>query len=288
MADFSAEWLALREPADAAARSSSVTGAIIEVVEGRSSLAVLDLATGTGSNARYLADRLPCDQDWLLVDHDRNLLAQVPQRMRSWAASRQYRFESQSGGFDVRGGRGTYRFVTRSLDLDTIRPDLVDGRDLVTASALLDLVSDRWLQLFAAACRRSGAAVLFTLTYDGRTQCSPEHDDDERIRDLVNRHQRTDKGLGEALGPLAADRLYELLVGLNHHVVRAPSDWVLGAESEELQRQLVDGWASAAASIARDQSRLIARWRAERLDHIRHGRSRISVGHQDLAAWPLE
>jgi hypothetical protein len=35
---------------------------------------------------------------------------------------------------------------------------------LVTASALLDLVSESWMKTLAARCRDAGAAVLFALT----------------------------------------------------------------------------------------------------------------------------
>ena len=77
---------------------------------------------------------------------------------------------------------------------------MFSGRALVTASALLDLVSEEWLRSLAARCRESGAALLFALSYDGRIQCSPDEPEDAAIRELVNQHQRTDKGFGRALG----------------------------------------------------------------------------------------
>jgi 16S rRNA C1402 N4-methylase RsmH len=48
---------------------------------------VLDLATGTGSNIRYLMDRLPRRQRWLAVDRDAALLADLRERMSSWGAA---------------------------------------------------------------------------------------------------------------------------------------------------------------------------------------------------------
>ena len=59
------DWLALREPADAAARSDSLTRTITDVVAPCDPVRVLDLATGTGANLRYLVERLPPRQDWL-------------------------------------------------------------------------------------------------------------------------------------------------------------------------------------------------------------------------------
>jgi len=48
---------------------------------------------------------------------------------------------------------------------------------------------------------------------------------------------------------------------------------------------LIEGWANAATELAPDRDAAIARWRARRLAHIAAGRSRVVVGHDDLAAW---
>ena len=53
----------------------------------------------------------------------------------------------------------------------------------------------------------------------------------------------------------------------------------------DLQRMLIEGWAEAAMEMAPEHSSTIARWRARRLAHIAAGRSRVVVGHDDLAAW---
>jgi hypothetical protein len=158
-------------------------------------------------------------------------------------------------------------------------------RALVTAAALLDLVSESWLRELASRCRGRGAAVLFALSYDGRIQCSPSDPEDAGIRDLVNRHQRTDKGFGPALGPDAADAAERCLTSLGYQVQREPSDWVLAAESDQLQRQLVEGWADAAMAIAPERSASIRGWLARRLTHVAGGRSQLVVGHQDLGGW---
>ena len=52
-------WLALRESVDAASRSTNLTHAVTDAIATANPVRVLDLATGTGSNLRYLVDRLP-------------------------------------------------------------------------------------------------------------------------------------------------------------------------------------------------------------------------------------
>jgi hypothetical protein len=130
-----------------------------------------------------------------------------------------------------------------------------------------------------------GAAVLYTLTYNGRSSCSPIEPEDERIRDLMNRHQNRDKGLGgPAEGPHAVKRAEEIFAEDGFHVRREASDWLLGPNETRLQRELIDGWAEAAAEVAPDLTSTIAAWRERRLQHVASGASRIVVGHDDLAA----
>jgi hypothetical protein len=261
MAEDLSGWLALREPADFAARSREVTQAIIDRLPGERPLRLLDLATGTGSNIRFLAGLLPPGQQWLAVDRDPALLAQVPPHV-----------------------------TTRCLELGTLEnPALVSGRHLVTASALLDLVSASWIARLAECCRAAGAAALFALNYDGRSECSPREPEDDLILELFNRHQRSsDKGFGTAAGPDAADCAVRCFAAAGYVVRQERSDWELAPESpgiNDLQRALIAGWAGAATEVAPDRAVQIGDWLARRLAHVSAGRSRIVVGHQDIAAW---
>jgi hypothetical protein len=163
--------------------------------------------------------------------------------------------------------------------------DLFDGRDLVTASALLDLVSERWIDALTTRCRNAGAIVLFALTYSGGIRCSPVDADDETIRHLVNEHQRRDKGFGPALGPAAADIVCERLTAHGYRVDRDASPWTLTPERADLQRRLIEGWAEAAVEVAPDRAPSIASWRDRRLAHVIAGESALIVGHEDVAAW---
>src|SRR5215467_10757136 len=137
MSDFSADWLALREPVDAASRSVRLARAVAGALPRYRAVDILDLGAGTGANVRYLAGKLPLPQRWLLVDRDERLLSLAP---KAWPA--------------------------RCLDLHqaVLDASLFQGRALVTASALLDLVSDAWLEVLVARCFDAGAAVLFALT----------------------------------------------------------------------------------------------------------------------------
>jgi len=269
MGEFSADWLALREPADHAARSVRLTRAIAgRVAASPRRPQIVDLAAGAGSNMRYLAPQLPPRQHWRLVDHDAALLRAASRTCAANVAT----------------------IAAEPFDLSTLDApsahELFDGASLVTASALLDLVSERFIHVVAGACRSAGAAALFALTYDGRIACTPEDPGDGEVRDLVNRHQRRDKGFGAALGPAAVEEALRQLAGAGFDVDRDRADWTLAAGDGALQRALIEGWASAAIETAPDRAAIVDGWRTRRLACLDDGTSTIIVGHEDIAAWP--
>ena len=139
MSGFSAEWLALREPLDLAARNAAVEAAFFDCLPARP-LRILDLASGAGSTVAALDGRLPRKADWLLTDHDPDLL-------KTAAA----RFEG--------AGRGNIelRRVDLAADLETLPFADVDA---VTTSAFLDLVSEDFLVRLADILALSGKPFL--------------------------------------------------------------------------------------------------------------------------------
>ena len=263
MAESLSDWLALREAVDHASRSKALTLAFAAALPPARPLRIVDLGSGTGSNVRYLAPLLPSPQQWVAVDRDAALM------------------DESKGSAPV-----IERKVMNLGDPDASAiASVVAGAHLVTASALLDLVSDRWLRALASACRVHGAAALFALTYNGRSECTPVEPEDDHVRQLFNTHQRrNDKGFGVAAGPDAVDRATAAFVGAGYHVRSEPSDWILTPDSRALQTQLIDGWASVSTEVAPAESAAIADWRGRRQAHVNAGRSTIVVGHDDLAA----
>ena len=282
-----AHWLRLREASDAAARSEALTREIAATLPSNEPLCALDLATGSGSNIRYLAERLQGQQRWLAVDESAELLADLLERMRQWGAARGYDVEIDTNACLIRGPRLDCHIETLRLDLGVLSDRvLFAGRHLVTASALLDLVSEPWLRALATHCRVEGASALFTISYNGHSSCEPREPEDDMVLGLFNRHQRTDKGLsGPAAGPEAAATAERCFAEAGFRVRRVPSDWDIAPASRDMQRMLIEGWAYAASDIEPRRARIIADWRARRLAHVDAGLSRIVVGHDDLATW---
>ena len=283
MSEFDAGWLDQRVAADRAARSNELLDRLALTVIEREVQRCIDIASGTCANLRAIADRLGAEQYWRAVDRDAALLAAFESRTSQWAAA-------QAGSIAVGERTIAVAMPGRRIEIERVQIDLAsrldelefDQRTLVTASAFLDLVGSRWLALLVARCRAARPVVYIALTYDGVAECEPSHPDDQWIVATVNRHQRTDKGFGPALGPDAAAVAARAFADAGFEVQSERRDWQLGAAEVSLQASLFDGWAAATRELEPHQAGRIASWRDARRAHLAAGRSRVRVGHRDL------
>lgn len=291
MSAFSADWLALREGADARARDAWLVDGLADTLAvGRpagQTLRVVDLGSGSGANLRWLAPRLGHDQDWLLLDHDSVLLGHAPRAVRAWARAQGHAIAASGDALHIAARDFSAQLHWRRLDLATQLDELaLDDVDLVTAAALLDLVSHTWIDGLVERCRADRCAALFVLSYDGRVAWQPGLAEDAVVTALLNRHQRRDKGFGPAAGPHAAAYTGERLQAAGFRVTQCRSDWQLGDADASLQQALARGWAQAAAEAEPARQALIAAWLARRLGQITRHDSALSVGHVDLLGLP--
>jgi SAM-dependent methyltransferase len=265
MSGFSAEWLALREPYDAQARNPAVLDAVVAAFKGLPSVRIVDLACGTGSTLRALGPRLAAPQNWRLADNDLSLLG------RALAMRRPARIAVEGVPLDL------------NHDLEAV----LDGPvDLIATSALLDLVSEAWLERLAVETAARSIPVYAALSYDGRIELGPVDRMDKAIAAAVNAHQRTDKGFGPALGPAAGVAAIAQFEKLGYAVVHGASDWAIGPEHREIQLEIFSGWASAAREIGDLSLADTVSWLTRRRDLVSQGRSSIRVGHVDIFARP--
>jgi hypothetical protein len=266
MSGFSADWLTLREPYDLRARNMKVLDAVVVSLEPCSLVRIVDLACGTGSTMRALGPRLPTRQSWKLIDNDPDLLARATAKVPASTAA----------------------ITPVTLDLSgDIATALAGTVDLVTASALLDLVSSDWLDRFAAAIAARSIPIYAALNYDGRIAFSPPDQFDAAVTGAVNAHQRTNKNFGPALGPVAAAFAITRLEALGYSVVCGRSDWRLGSHDRDMQTELLAGWASAANDIATLSLADTTAWLKRRMSLVADGRSSLEVGHIDFFAAPI-
>jgi SAM-dependent methyltransferase len=273
---FSAQWLDRREPADHRSRNRKLERALAKHFDGWRPVTVVDLGCGTGSNLRATAPLLGPEQHWTLVDHEQALLDAAAERLTAWA-----------DGADWKAGKLALFKGAKRINVAFQRADLArdlaaalgPNANLVTASALFDLVSAEFIAAFAAAVAAAKSAFYAVLTYDGDQRWTPEHDADAALAEAFHAHQRSDKGFGLAAGPDAPDTLSEAFSSLGYTVSEGDSAWRLEAGDEALIAELATGFAEAVRETGLIDAPTLAHWRAVT-------RTGAVVGHADTLALP--
>jgi SAM-dependent methyltransferase len=248
--EFSATWLELREPADAAARSADLAGRL----RLDPPVVVRDLGCGTGSLGRWLAPRLPGPQHWILHDRDPDLLARAAATV-------------PAGSVETHLG-----------DATALTPDDLLGTSLVTCSALLDLLTADEVYRIAATLAAARTPALFTLSVVGDVAFDPPDGLDGAVAAAFNDHQRRTTGGRRLLGPDAPAVAAAALARHGARVTTRPSPWRLGPAEKKLAEQWLRGWTAAAAEQRPDLPV------AEYLRRRQAGAVTITVGHEDLLA----
>ncbi|MEU6086683.1 methyltransferase domain-containing protein [Streptomyces sp. NPDC047085] len=268
-ARYAPEWLRLRESADAAARAEELLQSLRTRLAGPADraggLVVHDLGCGTGSMGRWLAPRLDGAQHWVLHDRDPYLL--------HFAAVASPRAAADGSGVSVETRRG---------DVARLTPDALAGASLVTASALLDVLTEEEIEALAAACAGAGCPALLTLSVAGRVELTPSDPLDAEITVAFNAHQRRN-GL---LGPDAVTVACEAFAARGATVHLNPSPWRLGPAESALTAQWLRGWVGAAVEQRPELRERAERYLRERLAACEAGELRVVVHHSDLLALP--
>jgi SAM-dependent methyltransferase len=285
-ATFSSDWLATRERLDFAARNRALARALARQLPARPRL--IDLGAGTGSLFRFLAPLIAGSQSWIFADADDGLLKAAVARCARWAKTQGLGVELLDGRrgpvLCLRGDGAAWRIETLRVDLARSPRSLPLGAvDAVVCSALLDLVSQDWLERLARALQSPFYAAL---SVDGRDRWFPRHPADLLVERAFRRDQRREKGLGLALGAGAVPAAARIFAAAGFTLRTAPSDWRIPRGERRLGRVFAGMTAEAALRAAPARRRSLAAWHQARLAQAAEAVLAIRIGHQDLLALP--
>ncbi|WP_426321276.1 SAM-dependent methyltransferase [Microbacterium sp. E-13] len=265
-------WLALRAPADDSARSAELAHELARLLSGVSApIVVHDLGAGTGSMTRWLAPRLPGPQRWVLRDGDPDIVEHLDLR----------------AVVDASGHAIASDVVVE--DLSQLPADAFEGSSAVTASALLDVVTEAEAAHVVRACVAAGTPALFSLTVTGAARVRPaeRHEAIEHaIGAAFNDHQRRRHDERRMLGPDAVPAVAGLFADAGWNVRVAATPWRLSRRRGALIAEWLDGWVSAALEQRPELAAEAEEYRRHRLAQAAAGHLRVTVSHEDLLAWP--
>jgi len=266
----SPEWLMLREPADAAARAPELVEEVRSHLPSGDVVAVHDLGSGTGSMARWLAGQLEGPQHWVMYDRDDELLTHAAAHPPPGAAD----------GAPV-------SVEVRRRDVTGLHPEELAGAHLITASALLDMMTAEELERLVVTCAGAGCPVLVALTVTGHVELMPTDPFDRRVTEAFNAHQRRTSGGRRLLGPDASAAAEDGFTRLGFDVALRSSPWQLGAGQAALAAEWLRGWVGAACEQHPELRAEAPAYAQRRLAEAAAGRLSVTVHHRDLLARPI-
>ncbi len=173
---------------------------------------------------------------------------------------------------------------TRQRDITRLTAADLDGASLVTASALLDMLTAEEVERVVAACAGAGCPALLTISVIGRVELTPPDPLDADIAAAFNAHQRRTAGGRRLLGPDAVEATVEAFGRRGATVVVRSSPWRLGADQAELASEWFRGWVAAACEQRPQLARPVAAYARRRLAAATAGRLGVVVHHTDLLA----
>jgi hypothetical protein len=264
-----ARWLALREPADAEARARDLVERLERALPASGYRVIHDLGCGTGAMGRWLAPLLAGPQHWVVHDRDAELVALA-------AADRP--------GPAADGAPVTVE--ARHTDVARMHARDLVGATLITASALLDLLTESELNRLAGVCAAAGCPILLTLSVTGRVEITPAVPLDGRVAAAFDAHQRRATERGRLLGPDAVAFAVEAFRRLGAELLLRPSAWRLGPAHSGLAAEWFIGWVGAAREQEIELGTRCDPYARRRLEQASAGELVVSVGHADLLVLP--
>lgn len=267
----SERWLALREPADAAARARDLVEVLMQRRPAKGRQVIYDLGCGSGAMGRWLAPLLPGRQHWVLHDRDPDLLAAARAEFPSPAAD---------------GAALTVE--TKRSDISRLHPEDLVGATLITASALLDMLTEDELAGLARLCVATECPALLTLSVLGRVDLTPDDPLDGRVAAAFNAHQRRGTDRGHLLGPDAPAVATHAFGRLGAVVLERPSPWRIGASNAELIREWFADWVGAACEQEPQLAAEMNAYTHRRLAELTAGQLAVTVDHVDLLVLPRQ
>jgi trans-aconitate methyltransferase len=269
----SRRWLALREPADAAARAHDLIEHLRQRLPTTGSRVIHDLGCGTGAMGRWLAPLLPGPQHWIMHDRDADLL-----EVAASAAA------SNPPGPAADGAAVTVE--AKESDITRLyRSDVADA-SLITASALLDMLTGRELAGLVSVWADAGCPMLLTLSVVGRVHLTPADPLDREVAAAFNAHQRRTTDGARLLGPDAVARAVEELGRRGARVLVRPSPWRLGALQADLAAEWFTGWLGAARAQRAELAAKTGDYSRRRLAQAAAGELAVTVDHADMLVLP--
>ena len=281
---FETNWLDRRYHYDNAARDKKVEKACLDYLKNKSSVTILDIGSGTGSNCLYFLEKMPAVQNWIFVEHDERLSKYALERIKKQASQLGYTIEvgPQKLILQKEDRQVEITYLTDSfLDLDK-KVDL-SKVDLVTAGAVFDLLSFKQFVDIASVILENEIVLLATMNY-AEMNFSPEEASDVLFIEKYEKHMSRPQDFGKAMGKDCSRSMVKFFRKHQREITYGASVWKLNGDEEETHSCLFKFMKSAVTEMLEEEEHtaLFSKWLYLKKELAAEGKLETSIQHYDI------
>lgn len=286
--NFDIDWLNERYPYDVEARNKTLESKIIAHLAKKSSITLVDIGAGTGSNCLYFIEQLPHTQKWYLIEQNEGFKKTTIRRLRDYASYHKYNFERKKDIIKITSIR---RNITVTILNDSLLnlAALVDLKkvDLVLANAVFDLFSAAQITQLVKIITHNKLVFYSTLNYEGMT-FNPADPFDDIFIAAYNEHKERRQVYGKALGKQAGQFMIALFQKQGNIVQSAISKWQIEPMDIKMHYYLLNFMENALAEmdLAPAMQHNFEKWIQRKKDLIIIGQQRLEIAHLDIFVKP--
>jgi hypothetical protein len=260
------DWLAARVAADNDARAATLSTLLPQLINylidtdaPDPTVHIIDLGAGTGANQRWLAPRLPIPQRWLHLDHNPIISRAEPLPAETVIID---------AGVEA---------------LDQLLASSHARRQLVTCSALLDVLTTEQIKAVCQTVIDNRVPAFFSLTVTGELTMSPTDPHDRLLLSAFNDHQRR----AGRVGPDASALTVDLLCAAEFALTTQQTPWRLTTDrGPAFLDQVLEERLAAAVVQEPALAATAASWLELRRTQLAAGLLRVELDHCDVLGLP--
>ena len=277
---FSNAWLSSREPYDNLARTKYICDII------KDHHRILDLGSGTGSFLRWCLLNKINFSEFLMIDNDFKLLDKFSSLTSTFCKKHDIEFSKITNKhYSLRKNKKIHssKVILSRKDIDS-QIDLINDFDIISLSALSDLLSSKFLSRIFKYIHKD-KILYFSICFNGKISWNKPHSFDKYILTAFNRDQQKKKGTQISLGFKSINKIQTLSKKYNYKCKKFNSSWILESTTEKQRKFHISYLKTIYQPLKKDPSidnEILNKWIEKKLSQINNSSLITNVGHNDL------
>ena len=281
---FSLSWIKAREKYDSKHRSNLLKE---QYKKDKSFFnKIIDLGSGNGSFLRYCHNKKIVFEEMLLIDYNSKLLRDFYASTYNYLNGTNYNILKESPTkYQL---KKTDNIKTKNIQLintDILKSlDIINNYNLISLSAMSDILPVLFIKKLLNKVGKN-KIIYFSICFDGSIKWDSSHKYDKYVLTMFNKHQEMNKSSGYVVGSKSIKLIKEYSEKKKYSFQIKDSSWELKSYDENakyFQKMYLDTIYKPLKKDDITDKDMLSEWRKVKLKDIVSGKSKITVGHQDI------